>query len=67
MSTKNSSILSLRIRNPIIEQAEVIAKREGFKTLHAWLISLLELQIEWENLVQQKKEAKSIKEKVSNH
>jgi hypothetical protein len=41
MPTKNSSILSLRIRDTIRENAQELADKEGI-TLHAWAINLIE-------------------------
>jgi hypothetical protein len=54
MPTKDSSILSLRIRNPIIEHAKDIAKREGFKSLHSWVICVIEAQLLWDYHVKSK-------------
>ena len=44
MPTKDSSILSLRIRNPILRQAQAIADKQNI-SLHAWAIKMIELGI----------------------
>jgi len=44
MPTKDSSILSLRIRNPILTAAGALAEKEKM-TLHAWVVKLIELKL----------------------
>jgi predicted HicB family RNase H-like nuclease len=44
MPTKDSSILSLRIRNPILRKAEEEAAKSSI-SLHAWVIKLIEKEI----------------------
>jgi predicted HicB family RNase H-like nuclease len=41
MPTKDSSILSLRVRNNILRLAETMAKEKGI-SVHAWVIKLIE-------------------------
>ena len=54
MPTKDSSIISLRIRNPVIKRAKEIAQNKGFKNLHAWLICEIEAQILWDDHLKSK-------------